>query len=157
LHINEINFTIEYKESEDAIKDFLYMTFEIAGDCLPTGDWNRAELGRVDPFRYLDIAYECAYQFRNPSELAFLHRSAALNLLCRLAQIEDEDDCSGSTWMDDFRNPHVHLEKEMLIRRYHPELFKIKQAFERGRVVPIIAPHLIKPNICPVSPVIFFG
>jgi hypothetical protein len=137
VRIDESNYASEYQESEDAIKDFLYMAFEIAGDCLPTGDWDRAELGRVDPFRYLDIAYEYQYLFRSSSELDFLHRSAALNLLCRLARIEDNDECSGSTWMADFRTPHVRLEKEALIRRYHPELFQIQDAFEGGRVVGI--------------------
>ena len=137
VRIDESNYASEYQESVDAVKDFLYMAFEIVSDCLPTGDWDRAELGKVDPFRYLDIAYEYEYLFRSPEDLAFLHRSAALNLLCRLAKIDDDDECSGSTWMVDFRTPHLRLENEALIRRYHPELFQIEEAFEGGRIVQV--------------------
>jgi hypothetical protein len=109
--IDESNYKREYEESTDAIKDFLYMAFEIAGDCQPIGDWTRAELGTVDPFRYLDVAYEYEYQFRSEQEVQFLHRSAALNLLCRLA-VHDEDGT-----------------------RHQPELVRIREAFESGRVV----------------------
>lgn len=135
--IDESNCDREYQESTSAIKDFLYMLFEIAGDRLPLGDWDRADLGAVDPFRYLDIAYEDEYQFRSVPELDFLHRAAALNLLCRLAEIEDEDECSGSTWMADFQNPLVRAEKETSIREHHPVMFRILEAFESGRIVSI--------------------
>lgn len=109
--IDESNYGREYEESTNAIKDFLYMAFEIAGDCQPIGDWTRAELGTVDPFRYLDIVYEYKYQFRSDAEVDFLHRFAALNLLCRLA-VHDEDGT-----------------------RHHPDLVRIREAFESGRVV----------------------
>ncbi len=109
--IDKSNYEREYEESTNAVKDFLYMAFEIAGDCQPVGDWTRAELGTVDPFRYLDIAYEYEYQFRSEGEIHFLHRFAALNLLCRLA-VHDEDGT-----------------------RHDPNLVRIRDAFESGRVV----------------------
>jgi hypothetical protein len=136
VHVNETNFDQLYAESRCAIKDFLYMLFEISGDCLPCGDWDRAELGEVDPFRYLDIAYEFKYQFRSESELTFLRRAAALNLLCRLARIADEDLTTGSTWMADFRGRSKQQALEAAIREHHPELLTIVKAFEAGRVVP---------------------
>lgn len=135
VHVDESNFDRLYAESTSAIQDFLYMLFEIAGDCRPIGDWDRAELGEVDPFKYLDISYEYEYQFRSGSELTFLHRSAALNLICRLANIVDEDETSGSTWMEDFRRRDSLPDGEGLLRKYHPELFLISEAFEAGRVV----------------------
>ncbi|MDP9194734.1 MAG: hypothetical protein M3P06_23810 [Acidobacteriota bacterium] len=141
LRIDESSFHREYEESRCAIKDFLYMLFEICGDCQPFGDWDRAEVGTVDPYKYLDIAYEYEYQFRSVQEIDFLHRSAALNLLCRLARVDDEDQCSGSTWMTDFRSPDVRAAKEALTRTYHPELFQILEAFESGRIVDIPVIH----------------
>jgi len=47
----------------------------------------------------------------------------------------DEDECTGSTWMADFRNRQEQPTKEAALREYHPELFRILEAFEAGRVV----------------------
>ncbi len=63
VQIDKNNFDDEYKASADAIRDFPYMFFEIAGDRRPVGDFDRAELGEVNPFRYLDIKYDYEYQF----------------------------------------------------------------------------------------------
>ncbi len=136
VRVDESNYDRLHAEWVSATKDFLYMLFDIAGDCQPFGDWDRAELGAVDPFQYLDIAYDGDCPFWSGPTLHFLHRSAALNLLCRLASIGLEDECSGSTWMADFRSRRSQPAIEALIREYHPELFRILEAFEAGRVVP---------------------
>ena len=135
VHISENNFDDEYKASADAIRDFLYMFFEIAGDCRPVGDFDRAELGTVDPFRYLDIEYDYEYQFRSDSEISFLHQAAAVNLLCRLAQAYETDECSGSTFVSDFNNEMTREAKEPFLREHVPDLFRIHQAFRDGRIV----------------------
>ncbi len=135
LRIDQNNVDDEYEESTNAIRDFLYMFFEIAGDCLPVGDFDRAELGEVDPYKYLDIQYEYRYQFRSDAEIAFLHQGAAINLLCRLAQVNDEDQCSRSTLLADFNNEQVRAENEEMLMHAAPDLFKIYDAWSGGRII----------------------
>ncbi|MCR9115771.1 MAG: hypothetical protein NXI22_02345 [bacterium] len=135
VRINEVNESEEYAHSANAIRDFLYMYFEIASDCRPFGDFDRAELGSVDPFKYLDIDYECHYQFRSSSEVTFLHKAAAVNLLCQIAQCYDTDECSGSTIVADFNDVDVRTSKEQSLKDVAPELFAIFEAFCDGRVV----------------------
>jgi hypothetical protein len=141
IRVDLSNFDRLFAESTAAIKDFLYMRFEIAGNGMPFGDWDGAELGDVDPYAYLDVAYEFAYQFRSEAELRFLRMSAALNLLCQLARIVDADETSGSTFMEDFRNRAARPEREVMIRTYHPELYRVSEAFESGRVIAHPAIH----------------
>ena len=129
VRVNEGTYDAEYSASTDAIRDFLYMYFQIAGDCLPAGDFDRAELGSVDPFRYLDVAYEYTYQFRSKQEVAFLHEGAAINLLCHLAQAIDLDECSGSTIVADFRSALARSQEDDALQaqaqyayvRYRPD------------------------------------
>lgn len=107
ITVDESNSNLEFFASKSAISDFLYMYFNIAGDCLPTGDWDRAELGAVDPFRYIDIDYDCKYQIRSNAEIRFMREAAAVNLLCRLARIHAEDEEQCSTVVQDFRQEHI--------------------------------------------------
>ena len=135
VKITETNSEAEYKASEETIREFLYMFFEISGDCRPVGDWDRAEIGTVNPFRFLDIDYEYEYQLRSSSEIKFMHEGAAVNLLCRLASFYDLDECSGSTLMADFNNEASRKEKSDAINANAPDLFKIHEAFASGRIV----------------------
>lgn len=90
IAITEDNFDDEYKLVEAALQDFLLMYFEIGADCLPYGDFSRAPLGEVDPFRFLDISYTSpAYGFIDERSLRMLHQGAAVNLLCRLADFHE--------------------------------------------------------------------
>ena len=135
VQIDKNNFDDEYKASADAIRDFLYMYFEIAGDRRPVGDFDRAELGKVNPFGYLDIKYDYEYQFRSDWEIKFLHQGAAINLLCRLAQAYETDECSGSTFVADFNNEETRKTKEQILKEFSPDLFTILEAFSNGRIV----------------------
>lgn len=135
VKVDETNYKDEYKASTEAIRDFLYMYFDISLDCLPTGDFDRAELGNVDPFRFLDIEYIYKYQFRNKAELNFLHQGAAINLLCRLAQVYDLDGYSGSTFISNFLNEQTRIDKEEFLKEHVPELFKIHDAYCQGKIV----------------------
>lgn len=135
VQISETNFDDEYKASTEAIRDFLYMFFEIAGDCRPIGDFDRAELGNVDPLRYLDIEYDYEYQFRSESEITFLHEAAAVNLLCRLAQIYDADERSGSTFISDFSNELSRKANEKTLIEHVPDLFRIHKAVSDNRII----------------------
>ncbi len=49
IKVDESNADLEFEASKEAIRDFLYTYFDVAGDCLPTGDWERAERGRHPP------------------------------------------------------------------------------------------------------------
>jgi hypothetical protein len=133
--IDDANYEEEYRATAGAIRDFLYTYFEIVGDCLPAGDWDRAELGSVDPFRYLDVTFEYAYLFRPEHEIAFLHEGAAVNLLCRLAQAVDADECSGSRVVPDFSAGLASGQDDASLRKLSPELHAIHQAYAGGRVV----------------------
>jgi hypothetical protein len=136
--IDDANYEEEYRATADAIRDFLYMYFEISGDCLPVGDWDRAELGSVDPFRYLDVAFEYEYLFRPEHEIAFLHEGAAVNLLCRLAQAVDTDECSGSRVVSEFGAGLASGQDDASLRKLSPELHAIYQAHAGGRVVDLL-------------------
>ena len=111
------------------------MYFQIAGDCLPAGDFDRAELGSVDPFRYLDVAYEYTYQFRSKQEVAFLHEGAAINLLCHLAQAIDLDECSGSTIVADFRSALARSQEDDALQAQAPDLHAIYKAYRNSRTI----------------------
>ncbi len=133
--IDDANYEEEYRATADAIRDFLYTYFEIVGDCFPAGDWDRAELGSVDPFRYLDVAFEYDYLFRPEHEIAFLHEGAAVNLLCRLAQAVDADECSGSRVVPEFGAALASGQDDAALRKLSPELHAIHQAHAAGRVI----------------------
>ena len=144
VHVSEQSFEDEYSASTNAMRDFLYMYFEISGDCRPTGDFDRAELGAVDPFRYLDIDYRSTFQFRSGTEIQFLHQASAVNLLCQLAQVFDHDECSGSTLMTDFisiecrngqTNHHSGDSLRAHLRDSIPEVFRIRDAVGAGRII----------------------
>jgi len=135
INVTDATFPDEYSASTSAIRDFLYMYFEISGDCRPFGDYDRAELGHVDPFQYLDIHYVYKYQFRSDAEITFMHQAAAINLLCRLAQAYDKDECSGSTFMTDFCNLDSRRTNEPLLRESAPDLFRIYEAYSEGRII----------------------
>ncbi len=135
IKVGEDNVRDEYDESTNAIRDFLYMFFEIAGDCRPVGDFDRAELGNVDPYKFLDIRYEYEYLFRTDSDIVFLHQGAAINLLCRVAKVYDMGECSGSAWMTYFNDEQMRVEKERELREHAPDLYKIHDAWSRGRII----------------------
>lgn len=135
INVTDATFADEYSASTSAIRDFLHMYFEISGDCRPFGDYDRAELGSVDPFRFLDIHYVYKYQFRSDAEITFMHQAAAINLLCRLAQTYDTDECSGSTVMADFCDLDTRRKNELPLRECAPDLFRIYEAYCEGRIV----------------------
>ncbi|GEM_PF-5712326 len=135
INITAENADTEYAASKEAIRDILYMYFEIAGDCRPIGDWDRADLGRFAPYRYLDIEYEADYCIRSSSEVEFLQQGSAVKLLCQLACVYDQDMCSGATFMRDFCDPDMRERRSDELRECHPELFRIHSAFSGGRVL----------------------
>ena len=63
--IDDSSYRHEFEASASAIRDFLYTYFEISGDCLPIGDWDRAELGSVDPTCYIDVEFVPLDGFRS--------------------------------------------------------------------------------------------
>ncbi len=133
IKITENNSDFEYNESSKALKDILLMYFEISSDCLPIGDFSRAEYGNVDPYKYLDIEYEYKYQFRSNHELKILHEGVAIKLLCILANIVDEDECSGSTVLSDF-NSNIHADNEIIQKKFQV-ITVIHEAWNQGRII----------------------
>lgn len=132
--IDDTNCAREHAASAAAIRDFLYTFFDISVDCLPIGDWDRAALGEVDPFLYLDVEFVCQYSLRTPAEVEFLHVGAAVNLLCRVAVAFDGDEASGSTVVAAFCSAVASGADDEVLRVVSPELQAIYRAFASGRV-----------------------
>lgn len=132
--IDDSTYSREYEASAAAIRDFLYTYFEISGDCLPLGDWDRAELGSVDPFLYLDVQFVPQDGFRGPGELVFLREGAAVNLLCRVADALCVDECSGSTRVAGFCSAVASGADDEALRALSPDLLAIYRAYADGRV-----------------------
>ena len=135
VKITEANSAREIELSTIALKNILYLYYEISSDCLPIGDWDRADADYFDPYRYLDIEYESNFIIRDEAELALLHEGSAVFLLCRLAQFYDLDESTGSLTMLDFCKTKQREIEERHLRTIAPELFRIHSVFESGNIV----------------------
>lgn len=134
VEVTDETFDSLYAESAAALRDILYLYLEIASDCLPWGDFDRADRGTFDPYRFLAITYRHRYQFRSESDLRLLHEGSAISLIAHLAEIAFLDECSESTFVEDFARGRITYE--------HPaahdtlvELARIHHAYVTGRIV----------------------
>ena len=136
VHVTEATADAEWRASAAALRDILYTYLDLCADCLPTGDWSRAERGTTDPFRYLDIHYAGTVAIRTPAEERLLHEGAAVQLLCRLADAAETDEASGSRTVEAVAEAVARGASSGEIAAVSPELARIARAWRRGRIVP---------------------
>lgn len=134
VHVPDGDPDGEFEASRAALRDILYAYLDICGDCLPAGDWTRAERGATDPFRYLDIRYRSAWLFRTGAELRVLHHGAAVLLLCRLAELDEDDDGAGVRAGEAFAEAAMRSAPDDVLAAISAARLPIYQAWRAGRV-----------------------
>lgn len=128
IKVDEANFGKVYEAAAAAARDFLFLFWDITADRLPGGDFDRADQGSVDPYQYVDLEFDGAAVV----DTELLRVGAAVTLLARLAEVNDLDECSETTYLRDFNAGRPQTGTG--IPRVE-ELARIREVFDAGGII----------------------